>query len=209
MLSSPFKHQVFENFADPQVLDDIVKHWPRQGWTTHEHIMSKGKRSLNKLDAMPECAQRLILELNHESVVKKFSQMLGYDLIPDPHIVTKGTLWGGGLHEISRDGFLKVHIDFNLHPLKVYRRANLLIYLNRNWTWGGDLCLWSEKEEEARYIAPEFNRAVLFETSENSWHGHPIPLGCPKELTRKSIAIYYYSAKCEPVETHSTIYRET
>ena len=207
--SEPFKHAVIDNFADAEVLDSIVAAWPQRGWKTHDHPHCKNKRSLAKLDQMPEVAQRFILELNQRPVLSKFSAMLGYELIPDPHIVTEGSLWGGGLHEISRDGFLHTHIDFNVHPSGVYRRANLLIYLNRDWTWGGDLQLWDEQKQEASYIAPVFNRAVLFETSEKSWHGHPIPLGCPKNLTRKSIAIYYYSAKGEDVKPHSTIYLET
>ena len=205
MRSKPFKHAVFENFADPKTLDDIVASWPRHGWQSHDHIRVKNKKSISKLEKMPEVAQRLILELNQKPVLDKFSEMLGHKLIPDPNIVAEGTLWGGGLHEIGRDGFLGMHIDFNLHPRGVYRRANLLLYLNRDWNWGGDLQIG--EQQEASYIAPLFNRAVLFETSENSWHGHPIPLGCPKELTRKSIAIYYYTAKCEPVEAHSTVYR--
>ena len=94
-----------------------------------------------------------------------------------------------------------MHVDFNLHPLGVYRRANLLLYLNRDWKWGGSLHIGEKR------ISPEFNRAVLFETSEDSWHGHPEPLDCPENETRKSIAIYYYTAKGEDVAPHSTIYR--
>jgi Rps23 Pro-64 3,4-dihydroxylase Tpa1-like proline 4-hydroxylase len=210
MFSDPFKHAVLENFADPQVLDEIVRQWPRDKswWQSHNHKNSSGKRSIGKIDRMPYAAQKLILELNQAPLVEKFSQMLGYTLIPDPYIVTQGSLWGGGLHEIQRGGFLKVHVDFNVHPLKVYRRANLLIYLNRDWMWGGDLELW-DADKCVRAVSPDFNKAVLFETSEISWHGHPVPLGCPQDVTRKSIAIYYYTAESEPVKSHATIYRET
>ena len=49
-------------------------------------------------------------------------------LVPDPY------LFGGGLHEIRRGGFLKIHSDFNVHPqLNLNRRLNLLLYLNKNW----------------------------------------------------------------------------
>ena len=40
-------------------------------------------------------------------------------------------------------------------------------------------------------ISPKFNRAVLFDTTQNSWHGLPDPIQCPEEEYRKSIAIYY------------------
>ena len=36
-----------------------------------------------------------------------------------------------------------------------------------------------------------YNRAVLFDTTQNSWLGLPTPLTCPKGKYRKSIAMYY------------------
>jgi hypothetical protein len=42
-----------------------------------------------------------------------------------------------------------------------------------------------------REVAPLFNRAVLFDTSQNSWHGLPEPLRCPLGVTRNSLAVYY------------------
>ena len=42
-------------------------------------------------------------------------------LVPDPYFA------GGGLHQIVRGGFLKVHADFNWHPkLRLDRRLNML-----------------------------------------------------------------------------------
>ena len=40
-------------------------------------------------------------------------------------------------------------------------------------------------------IEPKFNRAVIFDTTMNSWHGLPTPINCPKNQFRKSLAIYY------------------
>ena len=136
----------------------------------------------------------------------KFSEMIGAKLIPDPWFPKR--LWGGGLHEIEQGGFLGMHVDFNVHPENVYRRANLLLYLNRNWEWGGALQLTDELESKVVSIRPEFNTAVLFETSDKSWHGHPEPLDCPDDVTRKSIAVYYYTREGKPNKAHSTIYRE-
>jgi len=42
-------------------------------------------------------------------------------------------------------------------------------------------------------ILPVFNRIVLFTATGDSWHGHPDPLNCPEERSRKSLALYYYS----------------
>ena len=35
-------------------------------------------------------------------------------------------------------------------------------------------------------IEPIFNRAVIFDTTQNSWHGLPIPLTCPDGESRET-----------------------
>ena len=42
-------------------------------------------------------------------------------------------------------------------------------------------------------IAPNFNRMVIFSTNDFSNHGHPDPITCPDDISRKSIALYYFS----------------
>ena len=55
------------------------------------------------------------------------------------------------------------------------------------------------------------NRAVVFNTTDWSWHGHPEPLRCPPGWTRRSIALYYYSngrpdAECSA--SHGVLWKE-
>jgi Rps23 Pro-64 3,4-dihydroxylase Tpa1-like proline 4-hydroxylase len=152
----------------------------------------------------------LIGQLNAGPFVTFLEQLTGISgLLSDPH------LRGGGLHEIRQGGLLGVHADFNVHPrLKVHRRLNLLIYLNKDWQeeWGGALELWDRTGQRCvKTIPPTFNRAVLFDTSNFSYHGHPHPLACPPERSRKSVALYYYSADCPTEEdrsAHGTIFIE-
>ena len=47
----------------------------------------------------------------------------------------------------------------------------------------------------AKQIDCLFNRAVIFDTSMNSWHGLPDPVACPPDKPRNSFAVYYL---CEP-----------
>ena len=42
-------------------------------------------------------------------------------------------------------------------------------------------------------VLPVFNKMVIFSTTDNSNHGHPDPLNCPNDMSRKSIATYYYT----------------
>jgi len=40
---------------------------------------------------------------------------------------------------------------------------------------------------------PKYNRAIIFDTSQNSWHGLSREINLPKNIYRKSIAVYYLS----------------
>ncbi|MBS0589837.1 MAG: 2OG-Fe(II) oxygenase, partial [Proteobacteria bacterium] len=125
--------------------------------------------------------------------------------------------FGGGTHENRQGQDLDAHVDFNRHPAnRWHRRLNLIVYLNREWhdAWGGSLQLHSDPrsaDNRTITITPLFNRAVIFETTEASWHGFA-RIALPQEkiaLTRKSIALYFYTKARPPEETaatHSTIY---
>jgi hypothetical protein len=100
---------------------------------------------------------------------------------------------------------------------KLHRRLNLIVYLNKDWKreWGGSLEIHSNPrrpaENQIRSFEPLFNRAVMFETNEHSWHGFPkieLPEG-ERHRSRKSISIYLYTRE-RPVEevapVHGTFY---
>ncbi len=127
-------------------------------------------------------------------------------LMPDPY------LWGAGFHQILRGGKLAVHADFNIHPVsQLYRRVNLLLYLNEGWddAWGGNLELWNHDMTEcAKKISPKFNNMVIFSTTEDSFHGHPDPLDCPPDVVRRSLALYYYTHEYISENIHSTLWRD-
>ena len=102
---------------------------------------------------------------------------------------------GGGIHKIKNGGRLELHSDYNKHPNKdIWRRINLLLYLTPNWNYNGHLDLY-EKEPlvKVKSILPTFNRAVIFNTTDDSIHGHPTPLVCPEEISRYSFALYYFT----------------
>ena len=57
--------------------------------------------------------------------------------------------------------------------------------------------MWSHDSEINRpkklikTIENKFNRVVIFDTSQNSWHGFSKSINCPSDVYRKSIAMYY------------------
>jgi Rps23 Pro-64 3,4-dihydroxylase Tpa1-like proline 4-hydroxylase len=142
--------------------------------------------------------RNLFAELNSQAFLGFLEELTGYKgLISDPYFD------GGGLHETKRGGHLGVHADFNIHRrLNIERKLNLLVYLNEDWEddYGGQLELWDQEMKScAVRVKPVFGRAVIFNTALDSFHGHPDPLNCPPERSRRSIATYYYSAPEEGV----------
>lgn len=210
--AEPFPHLVEDGLLHPSILERVLDEFEamdRGGWhvTAAPH---ERKWSIEDAWRVGPFTSALIAQLNAGRFINFLEELTGIrGLVPDPH------LRGGGLHEIRQGGLLGVHADFNIHPLlKLYRRLNLLIYLNKDWqeSWGGALELWDRSgQRSVRTIQPVFNRAVLFDTSNFSYHGHPHPLACPPERTRKSVALYYYSLEC-PAEgdraAHGTIFLE-
>ena len=167
------------------------------------------KLALADTDRMGPVTSPLLAEFNGQIFVDFLERLTGITgLIPDPHYE------GGGLHQIRRGGFLKVHADFNRHNrLPLDRRVNVLLYLNRDWkeAFGGHLELWNRAMTgcEAR-VLPIFNRMVIFTTTDFAYHGHPDPLTCPPNRARRSMAWYYYT-NGRPVSevsyTHTTLFR--
>jgi len=116
-------------------------------------------------------------------------------------------LKGAGVHRILKDGFLKVHTDFNSYTSdkhgRLDRRINLLLYLNPVWKdeYNGHLLLCDKFTQKINYkISPLLNRCVIFNTTKNSLHGHPEKLNVPDDVYRESIAVYYYTKNVDNID---------
>jgi len=198
----PFPHVVIDNFLPDEALTALLEEFPRPGqidWLTFDNPAEK-KLATRAESQMGAWTRFLLYQFNSSIFIDFLERLTGIgQLIPDPHF------WGGGLHQIERGGFLKIHADFTRHPvLPLDRRLNLLLYLNENWEeeYGGHLELW-DREMSGRevHILPLYNRCVIFSTTAFSFHGHPEPVNCPAGQTRKSLALYYFT-NGRPAEEH-------
>ena len=193
---APIRYVTFDGLVEPgscEALADfsgIAAKLAKPLLKRHKHV--RGKTGTPSRDAMT-AAQRLFFdEVNGARFVALIERITGIAPIhADPH------LNGGGLHQIRAGGYLNVHTDFNFDPATSRnRRLNLLLYLNKDWdrAWKGDIELWDARLDRPFFAAaPEANRVLLFETTETSYHGHPVPLAAPPGITRKSLAVYYYA----------------
>jgi hypothetical protein len=203
----PFPHIHLKGFLEPETAKLVASEFPdvhSTPWIHYKHANEK-KSGLNKRELFPPCIGEVVDELNSRSFVTWLSELTGI-----PALLADPSLEGGGLHQAGRGGFLNVHSDFSVHHYrpKWRRRVNLIVYLNPNWQeeWGGALEFW-EKGMERRAVeyAPLLNHAIIFNTDQNSLHGFPDPLRCPEGLSRKSLALYYYTAQ----ESSMSIVRST
>jgi Rps23 Pro-64 3,4-dihydroxylase Tpa1-like proline 4-hydroxylase len=194
--SKPYPHIVIKNFFNSNFLNEVLNEFPNlqkikssSNYNNQNEIKfaNNNKRNFKK-------NTKLIFKYLNSKEFLNFIQILSSieeKLLPDTY------LSGGGLHEIKKGGILKIHTDFNKHPFKnLDRRINVLIYLNKNWKkkYGGDLELWNKNMKKCvAKVSPIFNTMVIFSTNDFTNHGHPNPLKCLNNMSRKSIATYYFS----------------
>lgn len=207
----PFPYTVIQEAANTAALNDVLKVFPsveELNWWKYNNSFEK-KLAFDDVSLMPDEVKSILCEFNSSNFVKFLEKLTGIEhLIPDPHYT------GGGLHQIVNGGLLNLHADFNFNAkLKLHRRINVLLYLNHDWkdTYGGELELWDKDVRTCHTkIFPHFNTMVIFNTTDGAIHGHPNPLNVPLGVTRKSLALYYYTAErpeSEISDPHSTIYK--
>lgn len=207
----PFPHIVFDNFLKKSFIKKIISEFPSHK-NQDDILFNNNYEGHNKRQINPnslDINQRNIFNFFNSSKFLIFLENLtGIEgLIPDPHFE------GGGFHEIKNKGKLGIHADFRINnKLRLCRRINLLIYLNQDWQceYKGNFEIYDKKmKNKIHSIEPLYNRCVIFNTDEKSYHGHPEPLNLPENLSRKSIALYYYTASpsiFNEVPNHSTMY---
>ena len=211
----PFRHVVIPSFFRGEFSERLLADFPR---FEARHALNEmgeigGKAVRMDVCDIAESYRELDRFLRSEEFLGYVSRVTGIpDLLYDPDYV------GGGTHENRHGQSLDAHVDFNYHPrTNWHRRLNLIVYLNREWgeDWGGALELhanpWSAAENRTVSVAPLFNRCVIFETTESSWHGFSeIALPPSKHgHSRKSFAIYLYTRERPREETappHATVY---
>ena len=207
--SEPFNHCIVDSFISEDYLTSLSNEflsYDSSKWFVYKNALEH-KKALNDWNAFPPATYQLFSYLNSAEFVNYLSHLLKIKLYPDHG------LHGGGWHIHGKGGILNPHLDYNIHPkLGLKRKINIIIYFSDTLTEenGGHLGLWSHNNETngpgkiQREISPGFNRAVIFDTTQNSWHGISRKLEVSDNVFRKSFAAYYL---CEPSSCDDVRYR--
>jgi 2OG-Fe(II) oxygenase superfamily len=210
--NDPYPHIVLDNFLPADVAKALAQAYPDPNdssvrWKTHanKNVVRKFVEDVSSL-SMP---MRLLANAVISRQCLLFLEALtGIDcLFADPYFI------GGGAMATGPGEFLKIHADFNWHhKLQAHRRLNVLLYLAPDWKteWGGQLELWSKDMTRKVQIEPIFNRAVIFEVTDDSNHGQPQPLQTPPGVYRRVFSTFYYTTRktdAEWDEPHFTLYK--
>lgn len=192
--ATPFPHLVLKDFLSmtPDEMAGVYPQpdWPH--WNKRQDLYQTGKMYCRDTDVIPPLLTSMLHELLSPPFLKFLETLTGIGgLIPDPYHE------GGGLHCSGPGGVLLPHTDFHHYGrLDLYRRINLLLYLNPEWaeSFGGCLELWEKGAvEPAKLVVPDWGTCVIFLTDDDSVHGFSTPVG--EGRWRRSLALYYYTSR--------------
>ena len=204
--AKPFRFLIIDDFLELSFAQDLAKSFPSLEEMNIKYKGINERKSehsdFNKLSPSFIRLKQTVSSPELTSAIEKITQIQNPELINDRY--------GYGLHQGGKDSFLDIHVDYNLHPIeRKQRRLNLILFLNDGWkeNWGGALEFWNKDVSVCEQsILPLFNRCVLFECNEVSFHGYS-KINCPADVTRKSFYQYYFSKPEDKIVYHDTIFK--
>lgn len=210
--AKPFRHVVVDNFFDDETALKLAGDFPNV--STEKGVFYNNpleiKKAIGDWNQFPKTTYSIFQYMCSDDFLQKIRRITGIH-----NLVSDYGLHGGGYHMHPRGGKLNMHKDYSIHPkLSLERRVNIIMYMTPDWeeSWGGGLELWTHDAEKnlpkelSRQVYNKFNRAVIFDTTQNSWHGLPHPIQCPEDKSRNSLAIYYLSEPQQGAEQHTKAY---
>ena len=216
---APYEHIVLDDFFPLELAECCLENFPPLSDESWEHqndvqIEVKYRSTWESEFDIPPGIVDAVRIMNSSILLSAISEGIGIGkLIPDPYYS------GGGLNVTSPGGMLDVHVDGNYHDATgLNRRLNAILYLNRNYKkdWGGEFGIYNNTGENCvKKIEPLFNRLIIFNTHDKSFHGLPDPLKFPEGENRKSIILYYYtkeprrSSEVVVAAPHSALWKKT
>jgi hypothetical protein len=208
--AKPYPHISIDNMFSGEELDKLIQEIPpiADDHFVHENDERLHTYNLRSAVELGETGFQLTAFLHSAAFLYFLSELTGiWQLLPDPY------LQGAGYHVMPRGGKFDVHADRNTaYETGLHRRLSLIIYLNKNWKpeYGGQFELWNSDATRCEgVVEPIFNRTVIFEITDQNFHGVPRRIACPEGRSRDCFLVYYHTAQSaskSDAPPHTSIY---
>lgn len=184
-----FKFWIVDDLLPINVATNISKSFPSEELLRKRDSLREYKRVGVDFELYDPLMEKITYVFHDYEIVKRIEEITGFrQMVPDEK------LYAGGLSSMNKNSFLNPHLDNSHDDTKsMYRVLNLLYYVSEDWKTanGGNLVLFPKGfHKKSKVITSSFNRLVLMETNDKSYHGvdkvknkHP----------RRCISNYYFS----------------
>lgn len=182
------RHAAIDNLLPKEIAEKIYASFPSVEQMRLMSSFREQKYTSKSFDKFDPLLLDISLAVQAPEVIAVVEKITGMkEMVGDPHF------YAGGLSAMVKGHYLNPHID-NSHDgeRKFYRVLNLLYYVTPDWKPenGGNLELWDAKVRRPTVIPSLFNRLVLMETNEQSFHSvNQVKVDRP----RCCVSNYYFS----------------
>lgn len=186
--SAPVRHIVIDDVLPDEFARLVAARFPPvESMMLKSSIRERKHVGVDVDRYAPEVTETLYA-LQNPRVIEAIGRATGLgDLGGDP------SLYAAGLSAMGKGDFLNPHLD-NSHDgdIRVYRALNVLYYVSPDWKPenGGNLEIWDPDVKRPKTILSRFNRLVVMETNQTSWHSVSRVL-C--DAPRYCVSNYYFS----------------
>lgn len=212
MTAEPFPHCVVDGVFNGIDLMIMINAWPKkhQQHTTNGYENNKGG-TFSESEMNGYISHFIKANFFSQQFLTWLETITGITgLVCDPYKFA--------LHETYSGGSLKPHLDYTINKRTgLQLRVNVILYLNEDWKeeYGGDLQLYEVNRMYGGYLSrpavsiqPLFNRMVVFTMDQEAWHSCA-PVTCPDGVTRRSIALNYFSIPLAGVKHQETTFKKS
>lgn len=197
----PYPHFIQNNILNNDFASNIqneILNISEDKWDRYDNPFEK-KFTLRDKNELPINTSVLFKYLICGEFIDSLSNIVGTKLYNDPN----KNWWG--IHKYKNNDYLDIHSDAGIHPLNnMKKHVTLGIYLSKNWNEenGGHLEIWqgdnilNKKPELNKCITkilPSFNKLIIFNNTNNAWHGNPEPVKCNNNSIRIFLTLSYLS----------------
>ena len=144
--AKPCKYLVMENFFTEEIADDLFENFPSiKDLNVKRKSLNEDKSEDYHFERWHPSFAKIREAVSSNQWYQQLEKITGIE-----GLHTTDAL-GSGVHQGKNGSYVDIHIDVNMNPkLGLWRRINLLVYLNKNWKaeYGGDLELWNKEMTE-------------------------------------------------------------